>query len=102
MISPSYHWSGIFSVSYIFLSTFVIIFLVVWFASIRASFGILSGPLLFPLFSCLMHLFTSSCVIGSMLVFLVVFVISAILLLILLVHASCVCSPSLAWYRSSK
>ena len=84
------------------LRTFVIIFLVDWSASIRVSFRILSGPKLFPLFSCLMHLFTSSIVIGSVVVLWVVFVISVILLLIWFVHDSCVCSPSLAWYRSSK
>ena len=102
MISPSCHSSGMFSLSYMLLRTFVIIFLVDWFASIRVSFGILSGPLLFPLFSCLMHLFTSSIEIGSVVAFWVMFVNSVILLFILLVHDSCVCSPSRAWYRSSK
>ena len=102
MISPSCHCSGIFSFSYILLRTEVIIFVVVVFASMMASFGILSGPLLFPLFSCLINLFASSIVIGSMLCLWALFVISAILWFILLVHASCVCSPSLAWYRSSK
>ena len=80
----------------------LIVVLFVLLASIIASLGILSGPVLFPLFNVFMFLFSSSSVISFGVSFVLVFVISFIFSFIVFVHVSWVLSASLAWYRSSK
>ena len=73
-----------------------------WLASIIASFGILSGPVLFPLCRVLMFLFISFWDISLCVCSYFMFVIWSILLSMFFVHSACDFSPSLAWYRFLK
>ena len=101
-IFPSRQLGGIFSALWILLKILHIKYLVSWSASMNTSFGILSGPRLFFLFSLLMALFISFVVMGSspcsafVLLFLNACSTATLISSVDLWYSG---SPSLAWYR---
>ena len=95
-------WGGMFSALWILLKILHSMCLVSWSASMNTSFGILSGPRLFFLFSLLMALFISFGVMGSspcsgfVLLFLTACSTATLISSVDLWYSG---SPSLAWYR---
>ena len=101
MTSPLSHCLGIARVLAMLLNTSRYSFFVWAFASVRAVFGILSGPGALCLSKFCMTLFSSSFVKGLGILFFVEFLGCSILSIIVFVWCSYRGSPGLAWYRFS-
>ena len=101
MTSPLSHCLGISLVFAMLLNTFRYSSLVWALASVRAVFGILSGPGALCLCRFFMILLSSSFVKGMWILFFVEFLSCFILSVIIFVWCSYMGSPGLAWYRFS-
>ena len=93
---------GVLSLSILFGSV-LYISITLWSASIIASFGMLSGPMLFPRLSCLIDCLISLVVIGfGSGSFTIVLSVSFTVCCMCYVQCSYSSFPGRAWYRSRK